>query len=314
MLSVDHLLSIAELKRQDIELILGRAQNFSRADARDLLEVPFLRGQFVANLFFEPSTRTQLSFEVAAKKLNADVISLNMATSSLVKGETLLDTAKNIEAMGPELMVVRSSDAGVPKMLADELKVGIINAGDGQNEHPTQALLDAFTLLEHFGRSVQDGLKGLTVAIVGDIKHSRVANSNMRLLTTLGAKVRVTGPRELLPDDLSGFGVQVVPNLDEPIVDADAVMMLRIQKERFGSQEIPSEREYHKHFGLTLERFLRMPKHAVVMHPGPMNRGVEIQSEVADHPRSLILRQVKNGVAVRMAVLHCLFAKRLGMK
>lgn len=306
-----HLLSISDLNRRDVELVLGRARDFSGVDARDLHEVPFLRGHFVAQLFFEPSTRTQLSFEIAAKRLNAEVVTLNVATSSAQKGETLLDTAQNIIAMGPSLVVVRHSESGAPAQLASQIKANVVNAGDGQNEHPTQALLDAFTLLEHFGRSLSDGLKGLTIAIVGDLKHSRVAKSNMRLLPMLGAKVRVCGPANLIPMDISAYDVELCSGIDDAIRGADAVIMLRIQKERFGSEQMPSAEAYFSQFGLSLERLATMPGHAVIMHPGPMNRGVEIQSEVADHPRSLILRQVANGVAVRMAVLHCLFQKGL---
>ncbi|MBL92019.1 MAG: aspartate carbamoyltransferase [Myxococcales bacterium] len=305
-LSVSHLLGIDGLTQEDVLLILQTAKAFSKVNDRNLKKVPFLRGHTVANLFFEASTRTRTSFELAAKRLSADTIQFNASTSSLKKGETLLDTGRTLEAMNPNLVVVRHSQAGAPQMLTQVMTGAIINAGDGAHEHPTQALLDAFTLMSHFDRSSEEGLKGLKIAIIGDIAHSRVARSNMLCLRLLGAEVRVAGPGTMLPQALEQYGVAAFTDVDEALESVDAVMMLRIQKERIAEPLMASEREYFRHFGLTVKRLAKLPEHAIVMHPGPMNRGVEIAPQVADDPRSVILQQAENGIAVRMAVLYLL--------
>ena len=305
-LTVNHLLGIDGLTKADILLILETAKAFSKVNHRNLKKVPFLRGHTVANLFFEASTRTRTSFELAAKRLSADTIQFNAGTSSLKKGETLLDTGRTLEAMSPNLVVVRHSQAGAPQMLTQVMSGSIINAGDGAHEHPTQALLDAFTLMNHFERSLEQGLDGLKIAIVGDIAHSRVARSNMLCLGALGAEVRVAGPGPMLPTALEQYGVTRYTNVDEALQNVDAVMMLRIQKERIAEPLMASEREYFRHFGLTVKRLADLPDHAIVMHPGPMNRGVEIAPQVADDSRSVILQQAENGIAVRMAVLYLL--------
>jgi aspartate carbamoyltransferase catalytic subunit len=305
-LSVQHLLGIDGLTEQDVLLILHTAKTFAQVNDRNLKKVPFLRGHTVANLFFEASTRTRTSFELAAKRLSADTIQFNAGTSSIKKGETLLDTGRTLEAMSPDLVVVRHHEAGAPQMLTKVMSGAIINAGDGSHEHPTQALLDAFTLMEHFDRGAQEGLRGLKIAIVGDIAHSRVARSNMICLKLLGAEVRVAGPGTMLPQGLEQYDVEAFTNVDEALSEVDAVMMLRIQKERIEEPLMASEREYFRHFGLTVNRLNQLPKHAIVMHPGPMNRGVEIAPQVADDSRSVILQQAENGIAVRMAVLYLL--------
>ena len=306
VLSVRHLLGIDGLTRADAELILDTARSFHEVNTRALKKVPVLRGRTVALLFFENSTRTRLSFELAAKRLSADTLSFSASGSSVSKGETLIDTARNIEAMGPDLVVMRHEQSGAHQLLLRAMSGAIINAGDGQHEHPTQALLDAFTLLERFGRAPKDGLHGKTVAIIGDIAHSRVARSNMLLLPMLGAKVRVCGPRTMLPLGLEQYGVEATDDVDGALDGVDAVMTLRIQKERISGARMASDRDYFHRFGLTMERFLRLPERALVMHPGPINRGVEIDHDVADHPRAVILEQAENGVAVRMAVLYLL--------
>ena len=273
---------------------------------REIKKVPALRGRMVANLFFEPSTRTRFSFETAEKWLSAD--SLNFSGekgSSVEKGESLLDTATNLQAMSPDLLVIRHGSAGVPHFLARRLEAGVVNAGDGAHEHPTQALLDALTIRRRFGR-----LEDLTVVIAGDIAHSRVARSNVLLLTKMGAKVTVCGPPTLLPPRVEALGARATTDFDEALAGADVVMMLRMQLERQGRSLFPSTREYFARYGLTTERVARASPEAIVMHPGPMNRGVEIASDVADSPRSVILEQVGNGVAVRMAVLYLLLARR----
>ena len=305
-LSVRHLLGIDGLTQQDILLILETAKAFSQVNDRNLKKVPFLRGHTVANLFFEASTRTRTSFELAAKRLSADTIQFNASTSSIKKGETLLDTGRTLEAMSPDLVVVRHNHAGAPQMLTEVMSGAIINAGDGAHEHPTQALLDAFTLMQHFDRSAEQGLQNIKIAIIGDIAHSRVARSNMLCLKALGAEVRVAGPGTMLPKGLEQYGVVPYTNADEALESVDAVMMLRIQKERIEEPLMASEREYFRHYGLTVKRLNQLPQHAIVMHPGPMNRGVEIAPQVADDPRSVILRQAENGIAVRMAVLYLL--------
>lgn len=322
------LLGIRGLSAAEINGILDTAENFREINSREIKKVPTLRGKTVINLFFENSTRTRTSFELAAKRLSADAVNISVSSSSVTKGETLLDTALNLDAMAPDCIVVRHSSAGVPHQLAKVSKAAIVNAGDGANEHPTQALLDAMTIREH-----KKKIKGLKVAIVGDILHSRVARSNIHLLTKLGASVRVAGPGTLVPKDFeyliaqseagavaSGFFspssrnpvatapgsdvLAVCDHIEDAIEGADVVMILRIQRERQDSAYFPTLREYAIHFGLTNERLNLAKKDAIVLHPGPMNRGIEISSEVADSSRSLILDQVKYGVAVRMAVLY----------
>ncbi len=296
------LLGIRDLSPAEITGILDTAENFREISNREIKKVPTLRGKTVINLFFESSTRTRTSFELAAKRLSADAVNISVSSSSLSKGETLLDTALNLDAMQPDCIVVRHGSAGVPHQLAKVSKAAIVNAGDGANEHPTQALLDAMTIREH-----KKKIKGLNVAIVGDILHSRVARSNIHLLTKLGAKVRVAGPKPLVPTDFQHLvekDLVVAANIEEAIDGADVVMILRIQRERQDSAYFPTLREYAIHYGLTNERLELAKKDAIVLHPGPMNRGIEISSDVADSSRSLILDQVKYGVAVRMAVLY----------
>jgi aspartate carbamoyltransferase catalytic subunit len=299
------LLGIAELSAAEIRLILDTAESFREVAQRPIKKVPTLRGKTVVNLFFESSTRTRSSFEIAEKRLSADGLNFSVSSSSLAKGESLVDTALNLQAMAPDLIVIRHAYPGAPHMLARRLAAGVINAGDGAHEHPTQALLDAFTIRQHKGR-----IAGLKVAIVGDIEHSRVVRSNLHLLTKLGAEVTVAGPRTLMPPAIEALGVGVAHSLDEAIEGRDVVMMLRVQLERQGRMAFPSIREYFNLFGLTAERLKRAKEDAIVMHPGPMNRGVEIASEVADGPYSVILEQVTNGVAVRMAVLYLLSGVR----
>jgi len=296
------LLGIRDLSADEIVGILDTAETFGEISTREVKKVPALRGKTIINLFFEASTRTRTSFELAAKRLSADAVNISIASSSLSKGETLIDTAMNLDAMAPDCIVVRHSSAGVPHQLAKVSQAAIVNAGDGANEHPTQALLDAMTIREH-----KKKIAGLEVAILGDILHSRVARSNIHLLTKLGAKVRVAGPGTLVPKDfeyLGGDGLIVESNVEEAIRGADVVMILRIQRERQDSAYFPTLREYAIHYGLTNERLDLARKDAIVLHPGPMNRGIEIASDVADGSRSLILDQVKYGVAVRMAVLY----------
>ncbi len=296
------LLGIRDLTADEIRGILDTAENFREINSREIKKVPALRGKTVINLFFENSTRTRTSFEIAAKRLSADSVNISVSSSSLAKGETLVDTALNLDAMDPDCIVVRHGSAGVPHQLAKASKAAVVNAGDGSNEHPTQALLDAMTIREH-----KKKIEGLEVAIVGDILHSRVARSNIHLLTKLGANVRVAGPGTLVPGDFRHFvesGLTVCGHVEESIRDADVVMILRIQTERQNSAFFPTLREYSIHYGLTNDRLDLARKDAIVLHPGPMNRGIEIASEVADSSRSLILDQVKYGVAVRMAVLY----------
>lgn len=301
------LLGTRELSPEEATLILDTADNFSEVGRRPIKKVPTLRGKTIINLFFEASTRTRTSFEIAAKRLSADSINISASTSSVVKGETLLDTARNLEAMSPDAIVIRHSSSGAPHMIAKVVEASVINAGDGQHDHPTQALLDALTIRQRKG-----GFAGLKVAIIGDILHSRVARSNAHLLSKLGAHVWLAGPRTLLPfgfeklvNDTEG-SVRFAASIDEAIDGADVVMMLRIQLERQSGGFFPSLREYSIHFGLNRRRLERAKKDVVVLHPGPVNRGVEIDSDVADGPFSLILDQVNNGVAVRMAVLYLL--------
>ena len=295
------LLGIAELSPAEIALVLDTAEAMKEVGTRPIKKVPALRGKTVINLFFEPSTRTRTSFEIAEKRLSADTLNIAIGTSSVVKGETLSDTAMNLEAMSPDMIVLRHSSSGAGHLLSRICRSAIINAGDGTHEHPTQALLDAFTIRER-----KKTLSGLKVAIVGDLLHSRVLRSNIQLLTKMGADVWVCGPPTLIPADIARFGVRATSNVNEAVADADVVMLLRIQLERMEGAFFPSLREYFNVFGMTSARLRRAKPDVLIMHPGPMNRGVEIASEVADGPYSVILDQVANGVAVRMAVLYLL--------
>jgi aspartate carbamoyltransferase catalytic subunit len=295
-----HLLGIEPLEPAEIQTILDTAEGLKEILERPIKKVPALRGKTVINLFYEASTRTRSSFEIAERVLSADSLSIATAASSVTKGETLLDTAKNLEAMNPDMVVMRHASSGAPHFLSRHCRFSVVNAGDGAHEHPTQALLDALTMREHKGR-----LKGLRVAIVGDILHSRVARSNLWLLPKMGAQVVLCGPPTLLPPGIEALA-PVTYRIDEAVEGADVVMMLRIQLERMSGGFFPTTREYFRQFGLTEERARRAKKDVLIMHPGPMNRGVEIASEVADGPYSVILEQVTNGVAVRMAVLYLL--------
>ncbi len=295
------LVSLASLSPDEIKLILETADSFKEVSGREIKKVPALRGKTVVNLFFEPSTRTRTSFELAAKRLSADVINFSPSSSSVVKGETLLDTARNIEAMQADIIVLRHPAAGAAETLARGVKSSVINGGDGWHEHPTQALLDLFTLRE---RKLE--FKGLRVTIVGDIAHSRVARSNIYALTKLGAEVRVVGPPTMIPAYLDRLGVRICYDLDEGLRGADVIMMLRLQLERQGRALFPTIREYSRLYGLTAERVKLAEPGALIMHPGPINRGVEIAPEVADSLSSVILEQVANGVAVRMGILYLL--------
>lgn len=296
-----HILGIEELSREDIISILDTAESFKEINSRDIKKVPTLRGKTIINLFYESSTRTRTSFEIAGKRLSADTVNIAASSSSVVKGETLEDTARNIEAMHPDIIVMRHGASGAPHYLAERLDCSVVNAGDGAHEHPSQALLDLFTIREKKGT-----LEGLTVAIVGDITHSRVARSNLYALTKVGAKVRLAGPGTMMPPGIEKMGAEVYSNIEDAIRDADVVMMLRIQLERQGKGNtlIPSLREYSRFFGLNPENLKLAKPDALVMHPGPMNRGVEISSAVADGKQNVILDQVENGVAVRMALLY----------
>ena len=300
-LNARHLLGIDGMQADEISLILDTAESLAEVGTREIKKVPTLRGKTVVNFFVEPSTRTRSSFELAEKRLSADTVNFAASSSSFVKGETLLDTLRNLEAMAPDFIVMRHSQPGAPHFLARHARCSIINAGDGAHEHPTQALLDAYTIRQHKGR-----LDGLKVAIVGDIKHSRVARSNVFLLSTMGADVTVCGPPTLLPVEMSRLNCRISHRLDEALDGADVVMALRIQLERMHSGQFPSLREYAKLFGINRTRLKAAAGDAIVMHPGPMNRGVEITGDVADGERSVILEQVTNGVAVRMAVLYLL--------
>jgi aspartate carbamoyltransferase catalytic subunit len=295
------LLAISDLSGEEITLILDTTEAMREIGERPIKKVPTLRGKTVVNLFYEPSTRTRTSFEIAEKRLSADTLNVAVSTSSVLKGETLADTAMNIEAMAPDMIVLRHPSSGAGHLLARLCRSRIINAGDGMHEHPTQALLDAFTIREHKGR-----IEGLRITIVGDLLHSRVLRSNIALLTKLGADVCVCGPRTLIPAGLDRHGVTVSTAVDEAVAGADVIMMLRIQQERMHGAFFPSAREYFNTFGMTVARVARARPDVIIMHPGPMNRGVEIASDVADGPYSVILEQVANGVAVRMAVLYLL--------
>jgi aspartate carbamoyltransferase catalytic subunit len=299
----DHedLLGMGQLSVEDIELILDTAESLKEISSRDIKKVPTLRGKSVVTLFYEPSTRTRASFEIAAKRLSADTMSLSSTTSSMVKGETLIDTARNLQAMNPDLIVLRHPSSGAPHLLADKVSAGIINAGDGINEHPTQALLDLYTIREKKGK-----IRGLKILMIGDISHSRVARSNMIGLSKMGADVYVAGPPTMMPVDIEAFGVKVVHNPADAVKDKDVIMALRVQLERQSDVLFPSLREYAAFFGLNSQILRYAKDDAIVMHPGPINRGVEINSDIADGPRSVILDQVSNGVAVRMALLYLL--------
>jgi len=292
------LLGIEDLSREEIEAVLDTAESFKDVSRREIKKVPALRGATVVNLFLEPSTRTRTSFELAGKRLSADVINISASDSSMLKGESLKDTSCNIEAMNTDILVVRHSKAGAAHFLSRVLKCSVVNAGDGAHEHPTQALLDLFSIREKTKR-----IEGLTVAIIGDIAHSRVARSNILALNKMGAHVRIAGPATMIPLGVETLGVDVTYQIDEAIEGADVVMMLRIQQERQGRNLFPSIREYARFFGLNLARLKGAKKDVLIMHPGPINRGVEIAPDVADGPYSIILNQVTNGVAVRMAIL-----------
>jgi aspartate carbamoyltransferase catalytic subunit len=294
-----HLLGLEGLSKQELLHVLDTATGFKSVSTRSIKKVPALRGKVVVNLFFEDSTRTRMSFALAAQRLSADVLEFSRSSSSVNKGETLIDTGRNIEAMGVDIMVIRHSAAGAPLMLANSVGCSVVNAGDGAHEHPTQGLLDLFTIREIKGR-----IEGLTVAIVGDITHSRVARSNIHALKTLGARVIVVGPNTLIPPQIEKLGVEVSHNFDEVLPQCDVVNMLRVQFERIQSSQFPSVAEYHRLFGLHTDRFARARKDVLVLHPGPINRGLELDSAIADGPNSAILRQVSNGLAVRMAVLY----------
>jgi aspartate carbamoyltransferase catalytic subunit len=299
------LLGLASLTAEQITLILDTAEPFKEISERAIKKVPALRGQTIVNLFFEASTRTRISFEFAEKRLSADTVNVASTGSSVAKGETLVDTARNLEAMRIDMVVIRHGASGAAQFLAERIESNVINAGDGTHEHPTQGLLDLLTLRDHFGT-----LAGRRICICGDVLHSRVARSNIWGLTKLGAQVAVCGPRSLLPNEIDQFGVQVFTRIEEAIEWADALNILRLQLERMTSGYIPSQREYNRVFGVSRERLERAPRDVLILHPGPMNRGVEIDSDVADGPHSVILHQVTNGVAVRMAVLYLLAGGR----
>ncbi len=303
MTSLSHkdLLGIAHLSVEEIQLILDTADALKQVADRPVKKVPTLRGKTVINLFFEPSTRTRSSFELAEKRLSADILNFSASTSSVSKGETLLDTARNLEAMAPDIIVIRHSSAGAPYLLSRECRSSIVNAGDGMHEHPTQALLDALTI-----RQVKGRLDDIKIAIIGDIAHSRVARSDTILFHKMGAEVWVCGPPTLIPWEYHQLGVRITGHIEEALQSADVVMMLRVQHERQNEAFVPSLREYYNFYGLTRERVRLAKKDTIVMHPGPMNRGVEIDSDVADGASSVILDQVTNGVATRMAVLYLL--------
>lgn len=297
---IKHLLSIDQLSVEQIDLVLKTADSFREVGTRVIKKVPALRGRTVCNLFFEPSTRTRLSFELAAKRLSADVINFTAdSRTSISKGESFKDTALTLQAMGLDIIVVRHTSGGAAKRLSQWVDAGVVNAGDGSNEHPTQALLDLYSIREHLG-----GLEGLRIGIVGDIAHSRVARSNVKAMTKMGAVVVAIGPPTLLPPTLSSWGVEVSSDLDEVLPKLDVVYLLRVQTERQSEQFFPSLREYATHWGLDRRRVGMLKPEALIMHPGPINRGVEISSELADHARSIIAEQVTNGIAVRAALLY----------
>jgi len=294
-----HLVGLDELTSGEIATLLDTAESFREVSTRSIKKVPALRGKVVGLLFFEDSTRTRMSFELAASRLSADTVLFTSKGSSVAKGETTLDTCRNIEAMGVDIFVVRHGQAGAPHMLARKLSASVVNAGDGSHEHPTQGLLDIFTIRQRLGR-----VAGVKVAIVGDIAHSRVARSNIIGLRKLGAEVVVVGPPTLVPSAIVAMGCRISHDLDEVLPDVDVVNMLRVQFERFSSTLFPSVREYSRLYGMDAERLARCRKDVLIMHPGPINRGMELTSEVADGPNSCILQQVANGLAIRMAVLY----------
>jgi len=304
-LQLRHLLGLEELSAEQITALLDMAAQMKAVNQRRIKKLPTLRGVTVLTFFVENSTRTKMSFELAAKRLSADTMGFSASTSSLSKGETLLDTARNLEAMAPDIVVIRHSSSGAPRFLSERIGCGIVNAGDGAHEHPTQGLLDLYTMRDKLG-----DLRGRKVAIIGDIAHSRVARSNLHGLHKLGADVHVAGPATMLPPGVHALGCTVHARVEPAIDGADVVMMLRIQRERQGNDLIPHAHEYHRFFGLDAARLQLAQPHALVMHPGPMNRGVEIAPEVADGAQSVILEQVENGVAVRMAVLYAVAATR----
>jgi aspartate carbamoyltransferase catalytic subunit len=305
LFKAQHLLAITDLSHLDIAALLDLAQSYADNGKANAASKKVLEGRTQVNLFFENSTRTQSSFELAGKRLGADVMNMAIATSSVAKGETLIDTAMTINAMHPDFLVVRHQSSGAVELLSQQVTCAVINAGDGAHEHPTQALLDALTIRRHFGK-----LEGLTVAICGDVLHSRVARSNIHLLSRMGANVRVVAPSTLLPSGIANFGVEVFRNMSEGLRGTDVVMMLRLQQERMSGAFVPSLREYYQFYGLTESKLADAQPHALVMHPGPMNRGVEIDSSVADGAQSVIREQVEMGVAVRMAVLDALDRNR----
>ncbi len=304
-----HCLSISQFSRPDIETLLSLGEHYLSLDVQKSTDAKILSGKTVVNLFFENSTRTLKSFEIAGRRMGADIINMSTAGSSVNKGETLLDTATTLNAMNPDILVVRHGSSGAPALLAQKVSGAVINAGDGMHEHPTQALLDALTLRRHFGKD----LGGLRIAICGDIAHSRVARSDVKLFNMLGCEVRLVGPPTLIPADADLWGVEVFHDMEEGLADCDVVMMLRLQLERMSGAFVPSKREYHRFYGLDHTSLGFAKPGAVVMHPGPMNRGVEISSSVADDPEvSLITAQVESGVAIRMGILHALAEARMG--
>ncbi len=303
-LSQRNIIGMEDLSSDDIEIILDTADSLKEISTRAIKKVPTLRGRTIINLFFEPSTRTRTSFEIAGKRLSADVINISGAASSTVKGENLIDTARNLEAMNPDILVVRHNCSGAPALLAQYVKSPVINAGDGAHQHPTQSLLDLLTIREHKGT-----LKGLKVAIVGDIAHSRVARSNIHAMKTMGMQVRVVGPPPLIPIGIEHLGVEVCYDLSKGIRDVDVIMILRIQLERQNQGLLSSLREYSNYFCLTQDRLVNVSDEVLIIHPGPVNRGVEIALDVMEGPRSLILNQVTNGVAVRMALFYLLLGE-----
>ena len=294
-----HILGMEQFSREDITHILATAESFKEISTRSIKKVPVLRGRTIVNLFFEPSTRTRLSFEVAAKRMSADTFNISASTSSTTKGETLIDTARNISAMHPDVIVLRHSSSGASQVLSQHVQAAVINAGDGAHQHPSQSLLDLMTVHEHKGR-----LDGLKIAIIGDITHSRVARSNIQGFTTMGSSVHVFGPTTLVPQHIESLGAIRAHSMHDALNGADVVMALRIQQERLHDPLLPSLREYAQRFGLSHEPLAWAKKDAIIMHPGPVNRGVEMNPEIADSPRSVILDQVSNGVAVRMALLY----------
>jgi len=300
------LIGLEDLSKEEIEIILNVAESFKDVSTRSVKKVPALRGKTVVNLFFEPSTRTRTSFELAAKRLSADVLSFDVSSSSVSKGETIVDTAKNIEAMKVDCFIVRHSISGAPLIISKNVSSSVINAGDGCHEHPTQALLDLFTVKEKFGK-----IKGIRISIIGDILHSRVARSNIWGFKKLGAEVIICGPPPLIPKDIEKTGVRVTFDINEAIENVDIVYLLRLQKERQKENYLPSLNEYSFLYGIDEERYEKIKERTFIMHPGPMNRGIEIKSEVAEKDSSLILQQVTNGIAVRMAVLYLTIGRKI---